>query len=120
MSTCVCGALQGDPEQIDERPDCPVHGEAVSALPVPAADLGWARLELMGHRYRAGHLFETVVAGTPFLQLELLNGNVELYRPDAIYCLTPMNEAAVRLEAAPRPALAAYDPDIHDLEEDPF
>ena len=59
------------------------------ALPPPVADYGPVRLELMGHRYREGHLSEVVIAGTPFLRLDLEGGACEFYRPDAVYCITP-------------------------------
>jgi hypothetical protein len=61
----------------------------VSALPPPVADFGPVRLELMGHRYREGHLSEVVIAGTPFLRLDPEGGASEFYRPDAVYCITP-------------------------------
>jgi hypothetical protein len=61
----------------------------VSALPPPVADYGPVRLELMGHRYREGRLSEVVIAGTPFLRLDLEEGGIEFYRPDAVYCITP-------------------------------
>jgi hypothetical protein len=61
-----------------------------AALPPPVADFGPVRLELMGHRYREGHLSEVVIAGQPFLRLDLKGcGGVEFYRPDAVYCITP-------------------------------
>jgi hypothetical protein len=59
------------------------------ALPPPVADYGPVRLELMGHRYREGHLSEVVIAGVPFLRLDLEGGASEFYRPDAVYCITP-------------------------------
>lgn len=61
----------------------------VFQLPPPVADFGPVRLELMGHRYRQGHLSEVVIAGQPFLRLDLEGGAVEYYRPDAVYCITP-------------------------------
>ncbi len=60
-----------------------------SAFPLPVVDYGLARVELMGHRYREGHLSEVVIAGTPFLRLDLEGGASEFYRPDAVYCITP-------------------------------
>ena len=64
--------------------------EPDSMLPPPVADFGPVRLELMGHRYREGNLSEVVIAGQPFLRLDLKGGaGVEFYRPDAVYCITP-------------------------------
>jgi hypothetical protein len=74
---------------------------ASSSLPPSVTDFGPVRLELMGHRYREGRLSETVIAGTPFLRLDLEGGASEFYRPDAVYCITP---GAVPV---PRAALAS-------------
>lgn len=94
------------------------------ALPPPVADYGPVRLELMGHRYREGRLSEVVIAGQPFLRLDLEGGHVEYYRPDAVYCITPGVSPPVPLAAIP----ARFDPDAHvgwaagddEDEEDPF
>jgi len=73
------------------------------ALPPPVADYGPVRLELMGHRYREGRLSEVVIAGQPFLRLDLEGGHVEYYRPDAVYCITPgVSPPAPRAELAVR------------------
>ena len=72
------------------------------ALPEPVTDFGPVRLELMGHRYRQGNLSETVIAGQPFLRLDLDGGGVEYYRPDAVYCITPATVAVPRGDAAER------------------
>jgi hypothetical protein len=61
----------------------------IADLPPPVADFGPVRLELMGHRFRQGHLSEVVIAGQPFLRLDMEGGAVEFYRPDAVYCITP-------------------------------
>ena len=53
---------------------------SVAALPPPVTDYGFVRLELMGHRYREGRLSEVVVAGQPFLRLDLEGGAVESMR----------------------------------------
>lgn len=71
-----------------------------STLPPPVTDFGPVRLELMGHRYREGRLSEAVIAGTPFLRLDLAGGAVEYYRPDAVYCISPAT-APVPLAAIP-------------------
>ena len=95
--------------------DTPVLAQI--ALPPPVADYGPVRLELMGHRYREGHLSEVVIAGQPFLRLDLEGGSVEYYRPDAVYCITP------GMTPPPRTAIPAqlgwmdHDPD-EDLDDD--
>jgi len=71
---------------------------AVAALPPPVTDFGPVRLELMGHRYREGRLSEVVIAGTPFLRLDLAGGAAEFYRPDAVYCITPGASPVPRAE----------------------
>jgi hypothetical protein len=77
----------------------PLHAPA---LPAPVTDFGPVRLELMGHRYRQGNLSETVIAGQPFLRLDLDGGGVEYYRPDAVYCITPATVAVPRGQVAQR------------------
>jgi hypothetical protein len=72
------------------------------ALPPPVADYGPVRLELMGHRYREGRLSEVVIAGVPFLRLDLEGGGAEYYRPDAVYCITPGSAPPVPLAAIPQ------------------
>jgi hypothetical protein len=91
------------------------------ALPPPVADYGPVRLELMGHRYREGHLSEVVIAGTPFLRLDLEGGAVEYYRPDAVYCITPGMVAppVPRAEIPARFGWIDHDPD-EDLDDDDF
>lgn len=84
-------------ETTQEAEAAPEAGEITEAaaplpifqLPPPVADFGPVRLELMGHRYRQGHLSEVVIAGQPFLRLDLEGGAIEYYRPDAVYCITP-------------------------------
>lgn len=67
-------------------PDAPAPA---AMLPAPVTDFGPVRLELMGHRYREGRLSETVIAGQPFLRLDLAGGAVEFYPPSSVYCITP-------------------------------
>lgn len=89
-------------------------------LPPPVADFGPVRLELMGHRYREGHLSEVVIAGQPFLRLDLKDGaGVEFYRPDAVYCITPgMTPPPVpRAEIPARFAADVWDVDGGDDDE---
>ena len=85
------------------------------ATPLPVADYGPVRLELMGHRYREGRLFEVVIAGQPFLRLDLEGGHVEYYRPDAVYCITPGMPPPVRAEIPA--SLRAVDEDEFDEDE---
>ena len=74
-----------------------------ASLPAPVTVFGAVRLELMGHRYRQGQLAEVVIAGTPFLHLTTADGGVELYRPDAVYCLTPATPSAGLRAELPAP-----------------
>lgn len=76
---------------------------------VTAADGGfteWVVLELMGHRRLAGRLTEQNIAGDGFLRLDLYPGDVvvpaltQLYRPGAVYCITPTTEDIARRVAA--------------------
>lgn len=62
----------------------------------------WVILELMGHRRLAGHLTEVEVAGEGFLRLDVYSGDsvspsvTQLYRPGAVYCITPTVEPLAR------------------------
>lgn len=92
----VASALHATLSRIaaERAPDADEITEAAAPLPMfqlppPVADFGPVRLELMGHRYRQGHLSEVVIAGQPFLRLDLEGGAIEYYRPDAVYCITP-------------------------------
>jgi hypothetical protein len=76
-------------EAVAARCEAAADAPPVAMLLPPVADFGPVRLELMGHRYREGRLSEVVIAGTPFLRLDLEGGAVEMYRPDAVYCITP-------------------------------
>ena len=88
---------------------------ALVALPPPVADYGPVRLELMGHRYREGRLSEVVIAGKPFLRLDLAGGAVEYYPPDAVYCISPAT-APVPVAAIPARFGYALDGDLDDDE----
>ena len=93
----------------------------IAELPPPVADFGPVRLELMGHRYREGHLSEVVIAGQPFLRIDLKGGaGTEFYRPDAVYCITPgMTPPPVpRAEIPARFGSALDDDDDEDDYED--
>ena len=87
------------------------------ALPPPVADYGPVRLELMGHRYREGRLSEVVIAGTPFLRLDLEEDGIEYYRPDAVYCITPGVSPPVPLAAIPQRFGELLDDDEIDDED---
>jgi hypothetical protein len=88
------------------------------ALPPPVADYGPVRLELMGHRYREGRLSEVVIAGQPFLRLDLAGGHVEYYRPDAVYCITPGASPPVPLAAIPQRFGDLLGDDTDDLDDE--
>ncbi len=100
----------------DGRAGPAVAPEALRALdPLIVADYGPVRLELMGHRYREGRLSEVVIAGQPFLRLDLAGGAVEYYRPDAVYCITPGVAAPVpRAEIPQRFSTVPGDDDDDD------
>ena len=120
--------LRDDEREVDMRIGEAVAEVARSVSPAPnmppaVADFGPVRLELMGHRYREGHLSEVVIAGQPFLRLEPSGGAPEFYRPDAVYCLTPVvaTIGPVPLAAIPeRFADVLDDADDYAGEEDPF
>jgi hypothetical protein len=77
----------------------------------PRPAIGWAILELLGHRREVGYLDEWNVAGVRFLRLEtpVFNeeglehkpGRVVLFSTAAIYAITPSTERAVHDEIAP-------------------
>lgn len=60
----------------------------------------WAFLELMGHRKLAGYVQETELFGSKFIRIDITDthGNklTQLYRPEAVYCITPTTEQMVR------------------------
>ena len=68
----------------------------------------WACLELMGHRRLAGHVTEQEIAGGSFLRIDIPDPNGEpdvwiatqYYSPQAVYGITPVDEATARLCAA--------------------
>lgn len=62
---------------------------------------GWAIVELMGHRERAGRVSEVELAGAKMLRLDIPTDNpevfvTELYGGSAIYCLSPCAEQIAR------------------------
>jgi hypothetical protein len=75
-------------------------------------ELGWAILELMGHRRLAGFLTEQEVAGQGLIRIDVFPGDAEvavasqMYSPAAVYCITPTSEETARAVAQssqPRP-----------------
>lgn len=63
---------------------------------------GWVVLELMGHRRVAGHLAEVQIAGEGFLRFDAYGATdtepvmTQMYRPAAVYCITPTTERIAR------------------------
>lgn len=75
-----------------------------------AEHIGWAVIELMGHRRMAGYVSERDVAGQPFLQIDVPaeDGSTatQLYSAGAVYCITPTTEdvaKAVAFKSQPTP-----------------
>lgn len=71
---------------------------------------GRAVLEIMGHRRLAGYLSEQLVAGVPFVRIDVPGpeGTMasQLYSPSSVYAITPTTEEIARGVAAqnqPRP-----------------
>lgn len=64
--------------------------------------VGWAVLELLGHRRLAGYVSEATVAGVGMLRIDVPadeDGHpavTQIYAPSAVYCLTPVGEAEAR------------------------
>jgi hypothetical protein len=63
--------------------------------------IGWAVVELMGHRQVAGHVSEVTRFGITMLRIDVPGLGAEtaisqMYGPAAIYCVTPVSEEAVR------------------------
>ena len=61
----------------------------------------WAILELMGHRRLAGFLTEQTIAGAGLLRLDIpaagdASAVTQFYSPQAVYCITPCDEAIAR------------------------
>jgi hypothetical protein len=63
--------------------------------------IGWAILELMGHRKVAGYVQEVEIAGRGLLRVDVpeaggIQPATHYFAPDALYCLTPTIEEMVR------------------------
>lgn len=75
----------------------------------------WAILELMGHRKLGGRVSEALIAGAPFIRIDVPGAEVDVatqfYAPAAVYCITPCSEdLARRTAAAYKPApVTEYD-----------
>lgn len=63
----------------------------------------WAVLEVMGHRRLAGKVTEQLIAGMPFLRIDVpMDGDqmtTQFYAPSSVYCLTPTTEEIARAVA---------------------
>lgn len=66
------------------------------------AQIGWAILELMGHRRLAGYVTEETIGGQGFLRLDVYEDELDtpaatqFYSPSAVYCITPTTEEIAR------------------------
>ena len=82
-----------------------------------ATELGWCRLELMGHRVVYGVVADVEVFGARMCRVDALgeNGTAEgpfqrqFYSPAAVYCVTPSTETAC-VAAMKRTVFAALPP----------
>jgi hypothetical protein len=70
----------------------------------PAEFKSWAIVEIMGHVRRAGHVTQETHFGVPLLRIDIPQPEgtrlTQYYGGQAIYCLTPCDEAAARAVAA--------------------
>ena len=91
-------------------------------VPAPVMQF-WARVELMGHRIRYGHVREVEMFGAKLLRVDVTNslGTVtEFYGGAAIYCLRPISEEDARKGAepySPPQRAISYDGNHSDFEE---
>lgn len=60
--------------------------------------LGWAILELMGHRRLAGYVTEQDIAGVAMLRIDVPCDppTTQYYSGSAVYCITPTSEETAR------------------------
>ena len=56
----------------------------------------WAIIEAMGHRTAIGRVCEATIAGKQLLKVDRLDGAVQYYPPESLYCLTPCSEEQAR------------------------
>ena len=89
-----------------------------AALPPPVTDFGMVRFEAMGHRYREGRLSEVMMAGQPFLRLDLDGGGIEMYTPSSVYCISPATAPVPRAEIPARFDYALDDNGAWDDDEE--
>ncbi len=81
----------------------------------PASEpIGWAILELMGHRRLGGFVSEQTIAGSSFLRIDIPDTDAEqrgveppsqrtatqFYAPSSVYAITPTTEKMARAVAA--------------------
>lgn len=70
--------------------------------PKPSAFEGWALLEIFGHRMRWGFVTEVEIFGAKKARIDVHSSkgvvNTEFYSGDAIFCLTPTTEEAVKTQ----------------------
>lgn len=90
-------------------------------------EIGWAIVELMGHRRLGGYVSEQEIAGAAFLRIDVPGDQdaTQFYSAGAVYCITPTTEdmaraASGRVEPVHRWELPApdRDPDEADVEGD--
>jgi hypothetical protein len=64
-------------------------------------EIGWAILELLGHRRLGGYVREQVVAGAAFLRIDVPQDPpaTQLYSAGAVYCITPTTAEMARAVA---------------------
>lgn len=70
-------------------------------------DIGWAIVELMGHRRLGGYVSEQEIAGAAFLRIDVPGEPSEepqaqpdatqFYSAGAVYCITPTTEEMARV-----------------------
>ncbi len=94
-------------------------------------EVGWAIVELMGHRRLAGFVSEQVIAGSAFLRIDVPSDPpaTQFYSAGAVYAITPTSEDTARRAAGvgkvapvnrwelPAPPNAAVD-DAEEVAED--
>lgn len=71
-------------------------------------ELGWAVVEMLGHRVIAGFVSEVEIAGAGFLRVDLWSEEgaprtTQFVAPASVYAITPTTEEAVRERMRPRP-----------------
>lgn len=97
-----------------------------AGVPAPIVEF-WARVELMGHRVRYGHVREVEMFGAKLMRVDVHNSlgvATEFYGGSSIYCVRPIAEVEARRLAEPYspPAPRAIENYVnHDDDDDrPF